>query len=87
MESTYSVLFLGRVRVVETKIAFAAKLRSQPEVEIDRLGVPDVQVSVRLRWKARLHSPAMFACLDVLDNDVANEIRSASGFNRHIVVQ
>ena len=36
------VLFLRRVRIVESKVALAAPLRGDSEVEADRLGVPDV---------------------------------------------
>src|SRR5215831_7226264 len=73
-------LFLGRIGVVEAKIAFAAEFSGQSEVQADRLCVADVQVSIRLGRKASLHLSPMFARLDVLDNDIADEIRTAPGF-------
>ena len=48
---------LGRVSVVESKVAQPAKLPRQPEVQADGLGVPDVQVAVRLRGKSCMYAP------------------------------
>ena len=47
------LLFFFRIRVVEAQVAEAAVVARQPEVETDRLGVPDVQVAVGFRGKAR----------------------------------
>ena len=71
------LLFLGRVGVVEAQIAVAAKLLRDPEVEADRLGVPDMQVAVRLGRKA-CHHALMTARREVVRHDVADEI--APGF-------
>src|SRR5262249_23076526 len=46
------LLLLDRVGVVETQVAAAAELLRDPEVERDCLGVPDVEVSVRLGREA-----------------------------------
>ena len=37
----------------------------------------DVQIAVGLGWKARMHAPLVFAGLQVIEDDVANEIRRA----------
>ena len=49
------LLFLGRIGIIEAKMTTAAELFRDTEVEADRLGVTDVQVSIRLRRKARHH--------------------------------
>ena len=49
----------------------------QAEVEADRLGVADVQIAVRLRGEARVHAAAVLAGLQVLEDDVADEVRRA----------
>ncbi len=46
-------LFLLRVGVVEAQVARAAVVEREPEVEADGLGVPDVEIAVRLRGKTR----------------------------------
>ena len=53
-------LFLRRIGVVEAQVALTAKLRGEPKVEIDRFGVANVQISVRLRRKARMHAATVF---------------------------
>ena len=69
-------LFLLRIGVVEAQIRLAAELVGQSEVEADCLGVPDVQVAVRLRRKARLDGGiAELFCPDIFDELVAYEIR------------
>ena len=45
--------FLRGIRVVEPKMALAAKKLRHPEINADGLCVPDVYVAVRLRRKAR----------------------------------
>src|SRR4051812_13508684 len=47
------LLFLRRIGVVEAKVTAPAVLLGQAEVEADRLGMAEMQVSVRLRRKAR----------------------------------
>ena len=42
----------GRVRVVEPQVELAAEVERDAVVDPDRLGVADVQVGVRLGWKA-----------------------------------
>ena len=70
-------LFLLGIGVVEAQVGLAAELRRQAEVQADRLGVADVQIAVRLRRKARVHAPLILVGLQVVQNDVANEIRRA----------
>ena len=67
------LLFLDRVGVVEAQVAAAAELLGDPEVERDRLGVAEVEVSVRLGREARhdLRNPAL---AHVGGDDLADEI-------------
>ena len=70
-------LFFGGVGIVEPKIAFAAELAREAEVEMDGFRVPDMQVAVRLRWKAGVHAAAVFIGLQVVQDDLPDEIRRA----------
>ena len=74
-------LFLLRIGVVEAQIGLAAELVGQSEIEANRLGVPDVQVAVRLGREARLYGGvAELLRPDILDEHVAYEVgRSARG--------
>ncbi len=72
-------LFLLGVGVVEAQVGLAAELRRQAEVEADGLGVADVQVAVGLGRKARVHAAAVLVGLQIVEDDVADEIRSAAG--------
>src|SRR5262245_42634558 len=69
------LLFLDRVGVVEAQVATSAELSGDPEVERDRLGVPDMEVAVRLGREAghNLGDPAL---AQVGSNDLADEIAS-----------
>src|SRR6185503_2470971 len=84
------VLF-GRVGVVEPQVAKAAKLARHAEIETDRLGVADVEISIWLRWKPRVHTTAMPPCALVLRDDFAHEIersrwRRGSGVKLHLAI-
>ena len=50
------LLLLRRIGVVKAQVALAVVVLGQAEVDADRLGMPDVQVAVRLGWKARVHA-------------------------------
>jgi hypothetical protein len=69
------LLFLDRVGVVEAQMAAPTELLGDPEVERDRLGVADVEVSVRLGREAGhdLRDPAL---THIGGNDLADEIAS-----------
>ena len=67
------VLGVG-VRVVEAQVADTAELLGDPEVDGDRLGVPDVQVAVRLGWEASLDAAPEGAAFVVGDDQLANEV-------------
>ena len=58
----YRFLCLG-VRVIVPQITPSTVMRSVPKVDEDGFGVPDMQISVRLWWKARMHQPTR--CLEV----------------------
>ena len=69
------LLFLDRVGVVEAQVAAAAELLGDPEAERDRLGVAEVEVSVRLGREAR-HDLRDSALAHVGGDDLADEIAS-----------
>ncbi|MNV14843.1 hypothetical protein D3C71_1055400 [compost metagenome] len=66
-------VFLGRVGVVETQVADAAELTGDAEVQADRLGVANVQVTVGFRREAGLDRLVLSAG-QVLAHDLADEI-------------
>src|SRR5207302_4561483 len=72
------LLFLFWIGIVKAQIGLAAKLGGQSEVQADRFCVSEMQISVRLGRKARLHLPAELVDLEVMNNDVANEVRLRS---------
>ena len=74
------LLFLGGVGVIEPQVASSGKLLRDAEIECDRLGMADVQVTVRLRREAR-HDLAVFFCVEIGLDNVANEI--AACLRRH----
>ena len=68
-------VLLDRIGIVEAQVAGAAILGGEPEVQADRLGVPDVQVAVGLGWKAGDDAPAVLARAQILGDDLAQKIR------------
>ena len=68
------VRLLGGVRVIEPQMAFAAEQLRHPEVHAYRLGMADVDVSVRLRRKAGDHLAAGAPCRDVRLDPLAQEM-------------
>ncbi len=68
-------VFLDRVGVVVAQVAATAVLGRKPEIEDDRLGVPVVEVAVRLGRKAGDDLPVVLAGPVVLGNDGTQEIR------------
>jgi len=69
------LLLPGRIRIIETQIAAAAELLRYSEVETDGFGVPNMQVTIRLRRKARDHT-LVAPRREVVRNDIADEIAS-----------
>src|SRR5262245_29411494 len=67
------LLLLGGVGVIEAQVAAAAKFLGDAEVEADRLGMADVQVTIGLGWKAG-GNRFLPAGLEVGLDNVANEI-------------
>ena len=67
------LVFLGRVGVVETQVAYAAEFLGQAEVQADRLGMANVQVAVGLGRKAR-DDAGMLARIQVGLDDRAEKI-------------
>ena len=75
-------VFARRVGVVETKMADAAAIfvfESNAEVEADRFGVADVEVTVGFWRETRHNAAAMFTSAVVLGNDFADEIAGDGG--------
>lgn len=50
--------FLGRIRIIESKVAVSAIGFGQAEIKADAFGVPDVQIAIRLRRKSGVDRPA-----------------------------
>ena len=67
-------ILLGGIGVVEAQVAHAAVLCGNAEVEADGLGVADVEITVRLRGKARLHTSSVLAVSEVFFHFRFNEI-------------
>ena len=80
----FRVLLL-RVRVVESQVARAAVLLGQSEIKRNRLGVANVQITVRLWREARLHPSAVLALGQILFHLLLNEIEAFLLFNRLFV--
>ena len=82
------LLLLHGIGIVEAKVAAAAVFDAKSEVQADRLCVAEMQIAVRLRWKARddaLHQAAGEVSLD----HVANEIPGlfvCSGLRHRLLV-
>jgi hypothetical protein len=66
------------IGVIETQIAFALVIFCQPEIQTDRLGVANVQISVRFRREAGDDALVLTACKIVIDNR-ANKIGNRGG--------
>src|SRR5205085_12602575 len=75
-------LFLRGIGVVQAQIRFAAELVGESEVEANRFSVANVEITVRLRRKARLNLAAILSGLLVRDHRLANEVRRACRFDR-----
>ena len=82
------LLLLHGIGIVEAKVAAAAVFDRKSEVQADRLCVAEMQIAVRLWWKARddaLHQAAGEVGLD----HVANEIPGlfvCSGLRHRLLV-
>src|SRR5262249_6234372 len=68
-------LLLLRIGVVEAQIGLATELRREAEVQADRFRMTDMQVAVRLGWKAGVYAALILTGFQVLENDFANGIR------------
>ena len=53
----------------------SAEFVRQSEVDADRLGMSNVQMAVGLGRKSRLHAAIVLVGLEIVENDVADEIR------------
>ena len=71
-------VFARRVGVVQAQVADAAKLGGHAEIQADRLGMADMQVTVGFRRKAGLDG-GMFARGKVIAHDLADEVGTDRG--------
>ncbi len=69
----FLLLFL-RIGVVEAQVASATVILRKAEVEADRLGVAEVQIAIRFRWKARADRNMLAGGKVGIDN-IADEVR------------
>ncbi len=67
------------IGVVEPEVARAAQLRGCFEVQADRLGMSDVEVTVGFGRKARGYAAAVLPGLHVLEDDAADEVQRGVG--------
>ena len=67
------------VGVVEAQVAQPAEVLCDAEVDGDRLRVADVEVAVRLRWEASLHTPAVRLLVVVARHGVTDEVGRGNG--------
>ena len=72
------LLFLRGVGVVKTQVTDTAKLPGQTEVKTDRLGVTNVQVTVRLRRKAG-NNVTVLAAVQISLDDLAQKVAWGRG--------
>ncbi len=77
------LLFLFRIRIVETQMTRSAEFRCYAEVQADALGVSDVQIPVRLRGESSHHPPVPFISFYVFGNNCTNKIKSGIFFFTH----
>ena len=66
-------LFLGRIGIVKTQVAFAAIFLGKSKIQADRLGMTDVQIPIRLRRKPRLNAQ-MLARLQIFGNNLLDKV-------------
>jgi hypothetical protein len=74
------LLLFGRIGVVETQVTMAAEFLGNAEIETNRLGVADVQITIRLGRKPSDDALVLAGC-EVGANDIADEILAR--FSRH----
>jgi hypothetical protein len=67
-------VFLRRVGVVEPQVARAAALERDAEIQADRLGVADMEVTVRFRWEARRYAAVVLPGRKIVVDDRTDEI-------------
>src|SRR5215813_1592170 len=72
------LLFLGRIGVVEAQMAAPVVFLGEAKVETNRLRMADMQIAIRLRWKARHHG-LHASDVDVFLDDAADKV--ATGFD------
>src|SRR5260363_109545 len=76
--------FLFRVGVVQTQMTRAAIVARNPKIQADAFGMPDVQITIGLRRKARCNTLAPFARAPVALDNGANEIGRGWSFRGNI---
>ncbi|MNJ47072.1 hypothetical protein D3C77_422180 [compost metagenome] len=67
-------VLLDGIRIVKTKMGAAPKLVCNREIDPDRLGMPDMQITVRL-WRKAGNNFLHFAALQILGNNIFNKVR------------
>ena len=67
-------VFLHGVGIIKTQVGLAAVFLSDTEVQTDGLGMTDMQIAVRFRWKSGIYFRIVFPVLDVFFDNLLNEI-------------
>ena len=79
-------ILLRRIRIVEAQVAKAMIVLSQAEVQANGLCVTNMEIAIRLRWKARMNALRVFAILQVILNRILNKIRSDCRILCHVIL-
>src|SRR4029077_8136604 len=66
-------IFLGRVGVIHSQVANAAKLPGDAEIQANGFGMADMKIAVRFRREASVDL-GIFLFADMRGHDVADEI-------------
>jgi hypothetical protein len=62
------------VGVIHAKIARTVVLGCDTEIETHRLGVANVEVPIRFRWKTSGDTTSMLVCLEIVIDNLTNKI-------------
>ena len=69
-------VFGSGIRVVESQVTDATRsVVRDPKIQHDGLGVPDVEIAIRLRGKSHDDPSTMLVCCTVGCHEIPNEIR------------
>ena len=82
LDGIHEFLFLGRgIGVIEAQVAGrAGKLLGDSEIETNRFGVSNVEITVGLRGESGMHPASPFTRLQIFRDDISNKVWCRRGF-------